>query len=553
MQSSVLLRFVASVALLSLVACGDSAAEDGSEPLPIPSGSSSGGGEGGEGGEGGAGGGTTTSTGIGGAGACEGTGAVVAEDGAEDRFLLRGTIIAPSGPLTGEVLVEGNTITCVAASCASQAGANGATVIVTDGVISAGLIDTHNHALFNFLDEDDWTPTVAFGNHEDWKSDDPMYAAALDAKQYFNMDTGAPTNPPATVRYSCEIMKYAETRALISGTTSVVGAPGAVNRSCYKTVARTVDTTQNGLGFDRIQTSLGVPTASTGNTVCNNFDSGSTDAYVVHIAEGIDGGVANEFNQLGTVTQNQPNGAGCLYNPKTTIVHGTDMSSAQFDVMAQNQMGLSWSPRSNVFLYGLGTDLSKTTDIPLVLSKNIVVALSPDWTLGGSQNLLDEMRFADRVDDQVFGDILGAAELHDMVTFNAARVLGLDNHLGSIAVGRRADIAIYLSQGLTPYEAVLAATPRETVLVMVDGRVLYADAALETIAPSNTICEPFEACCRPKVLCIAESGHPAADQLDQTYAEFSQVLEDAMVAYDALNFSPYKFAPISPVLKCGPY
>jgi hypothetical protein len=345
-------------------------------------------------------------------------------------------------------------------------------------------------------------------------------------------------------------MKYAETRALISGTTSVLGAPGAVNRSCYASVARTIDTTQNDLGQDNVQTALGVPQAATADGVCDNLADGTTDSYVIHIAEGVSGNVRSEFTQLGTVTQNQPSGANCLYDEKTVVVHGTDMTEAQFDTMAQNGMQLVWSPKSNVFLYGGGTDLSKTTNIPAVLARGINVALAPDWTLGGSANLLDELRFAARVDDEVFGDLLDPADLHDMVTFNAARVLGLDNVIGSIAPGRRADIAIYLSQGLSPYEAVLAASPRETVLVMVDGRILYADAALEAVAPSNAICEPFEACCRPKVLCIAETDG-AEDGLDETFEEFSSRLETAMQAYDALDFSEWDFAPIAPVLRCG--
>ena len=77
--------------------------------------------------------------------------------------------------------------------------------------------------------------------------------------------------------------------------------------------------------------------------------------------------------------------------------------------MAARGMSLVWSPRSNVFLYGGGTDLTKTTNIPLALAKGINVALAPDWSIGGSQNLLDELRFADQVDDTVWGNVIYAA------------------------------------------------------------------------------------------------------------------------------------------------
>ena len=129
--------------------------------------------------------------------------------------------------------------------------------------------------------------------------------------------------------------------------------------------------------------------------MCQNFVDMDTDAYVIHIAEGTNQSARDELEDLRTVTTQD----GCLHDPRTTIVHGTAFNDPEFQVVADAGMGISWSPRSNVFLYGSGTDLTKTTDIPLALSKGITVAISPDWSIGGSENLLAEMRFADLVDN----------------------------------------------------------------------------------------------------------------------------------------------------------
>jgi len=53
-------------------------------------------------------------------------------------------------------------------------------------------------------------------------------------------------------------------------------------------------------------------------------------------------------------------------------------------IMADHGMGLVWSPRSNVFLYGAGTDYTKTTDVKMAVGLGIHVARATDWALVGS-------------------------------------------------------------------------------------------------------------------------------------------------------------------------
>ncbi len=112
--------------------------------------------------------------------------------------------------------------------------------------------------------------------------------------------------------YRCE--KYAEIKALAAGAMSFLLAPGAT-RSCFASLARTIDTPQNDQGADRIQTGISVPSETTAQSVCNNVAFGSTDAYVVHVAEGINQSALNEFASL------SGRAGGCVLSPRTTIVH----------------------------------------------------------------------------------------------------------------------------------------------------------------------------------------------------------------------------------------
>lgn len=463
----------------------------------------------------------------------------LASTGQPGHLLLRGTVVTPDQIIEGEVLVDGDTISCVAASCSAAPTYAQATVVETRGIIFPGLIDTHNHVLFDTFDETDWAPTMAYGNHNQW-TNEARYSAMLDAKQYLNGEAGSPVN------YGCELDKYGELKALVAGTTSIVGAANPSNRTCFGTLARTIDQSPNGLGADKVQIATLFPDVSAADGVCTNFADGDTAAYLIHVAEGVDPTAKKEFATLNTVTTTD----GCLYAPQTAIVHGTALDDADFSTMAAHQMSLVWSPRSNVFLYGAGTDLTKTANIPLALSKGINVALAPDWSIGGSQNLLDELRFADQVDNTVWGNVLTPKMLVQMVTTHAARVLGLQAVLGSIEVGKKADLMVIGGNRCTPYDALLASTPSDVRLVMVGGKALYGDAALQALGPAIPGCEAMNVCGTDKFVCVAAASQTATDKFGQTFADIQTTLSAALSDYDALNLTGWDFSPVTPVVRC---
>ena len=451
-------------------------------------------------------------------------------------LLLRGTVVTPDQVFQGEVLITGDTITCAAATCAAPSGA---TIVDTHGTIFPGLIDAHNHILFDIFDETDWSPSMSYNNHNQWTSE-ARYGAMVDAKQYLNGESGSPAD------FGCEMNKYGELKGLVAGTTSILGAANPTNRACYGSLSRTIDQTPNDLGADKMQVATLFPNASSADGVCDNFAELKTEAYVIHVAEGVDQTARNEFNTLGTVTTVD----GCLYDGKTTIVHGTALEGTQLDVMATHGMSLVWSPRSNVFLYGAGTDFTKTTNIPLALSKGLNVALAPDWSLGGSQNLLDELRFADLVDNNAWGDVLTPKMLTQMVTINAATALGLEATLGSIEPGKKADLMVIAGDSCDPYEALLAATPAEVKLVLVGGVALYGESGLKALGPAAPGCEDLDVCAASKFVCVAEAGGTSTNKFGQTLAEIQTALSGAIASYDALNLSAWKFAPITPLVRC---
>ncbi|MCA9632977.1 MAG: amidohydrolase family protein [Myxococcales bacterium] len=545
---------------------GDIVAGSGGDAGTAGSGASGGtGASGGAGATGGAGGssGSAGSSGNGGIGGV-GPDATIT-DGAEDRILLTGLVVTPDQAFDGQVLVEGEDITCVemGTGCEGQSGASGATRIDTNGIILPGLIDTHNHIFFDLFNDDDWVPNLPsscstvddcvagasyycrsnrcdcvdsvcrYKNHNQWNQE-AEYALMLDYKQCFEDVTGKPIWCPIKYddagKLACELDKWGELKGMIAGTTSIVGLPAATNYPCVASLSRSIDVKQNDLPDDKIQaSSLGPPADAT--SYCTNYSDGTTDAFLVHAGEGVDATALAEWDDLNTLG----NPVGCLIDPKTTVTHGTAFTKTQFDVMGAVGMKLTWSPASNVALYG------KTTDIPTALDSGVLVSIAPDWSMGGSQNLLDELRFADNWDNSRWNDRLSPEDLVRMATVNAAEVLGLQDVLGSIKVGLKADLFVIGGDTSRPFDSVLAATPRDVRLVMVGGRALFGDDQLELAGPASPGCETFTACGRNKFLCVAEDS--SADKLAQTRADIEGILNAALQDLDTV--------PELPASDCG--
>jgi 5-methylthioadenosine/S-adenosylhomocysteine deaminase len=176
--------------------------------------------------------------------------------------------------------------------------------------------------------------------------------------------------------------------------------------------------------------------------------------------------------------------------------------------------------------------------------------VAPDWSIGGSQNMLDEMRFADKVDNLVWGDVITPKMLVQMATTHPAKALGLSGVIGSIAAGLKADLMVIDGDPSAPYDAVLAATPKEVRLVLVGGVPLYGDGVLKATGPTSPGCEDVGVCGRCKFMCVAAASTAATDKFDQTYADIEAAISSGLAGYDALKLTQWTFSPITPLVKC---
>lgn len=499
------------------------------------------------------------------------TGGAELTPGDPNKILLKGVVVTPDQAFVGQVLVVGTKIVCARAGdeCEGMAEASGASVIVTNGVIAPGMIDTHNHILFDIFNDDDWLPSKSYQNATQWSDakNEPRYGAMVDTKQCLENSSAKPKEWCDNTKYGsttgnikCEMNKWGELKGLISGTTSIVGLPGT-EASCFGTLARSIDTSYNliaedlgtGTKQDFVQTSaLFPPSNASAETACKNIASGKTKAYLIHCGEGIDEKTYAQFDKLASIpptsTEVDP---GCLLDSATTITHGTAFDRfpgrTEFETMASKGMKLTWSPKSNFALYG------ETTLIPKAKAAGLLISLAPDWSLGGSQNMLDELAFASAWDNDNWGDILTSQDIVTMATKNAAAVVALEGTIGEIKEGYLADLFIVGGTDKAPFDDIIASKPKDVRLVMVGGRVLYGDAHLISLGHPSPPCETVDVCGVSKFACVADAG--GGTKYEQTMADIKSVIETALTESDTARRAVYPdqnydFAPIAPLVIC---
>jgi 5-methylthioadenosine/S-adenosylhomocysteine deaminase len=405
------------------------------------------------------------------------------------KFVLKGTIVNADGALNGEMVIDGDTIACVAATCTEPPGAT--VITVTSAYIFPGFIDAHNHVAYNFLPK--WNAPKVYQRRAQWQVS-PSYKTFK--KPY---DDNKKT-------LFCEMVKYGELKALLSGVTTIQGtSPGS---ACINVLIRNAENqNQLKLPANYIRTYI-LDISSFKETI--NWSV--TKSFVVHIAEGAQGDPASlkEFQIL----QNKN-----LLTSSTAIIHGTAFGDAEFQKMGQAGAKLVWSPESNLRLY------NQTTNIPLALQHGVPVSLGVDWNPSGSDTLFDELRVASQVNSEVFHNAIPPSDWIKMITVNPAKALALDGQIGELKQGLKADITVLSANDTDPTQSLLKTHLQDVQMVWVGGALLYGSESILQ-ALKKDACEPLLVHGSKKRLCV-DNPSATVPKSDETLAVITQKLQNA--------------------------
>lgn len=142
-------------------------------------------------------------------------------------------------------------------------------------------------------------------------------------------------------------------------------------------------------------------------------------------------------------------------------VHCTKAVLPDFRLLAKKAAGAVVCPRSNLYLQ------NGAADIRGLLDANVTVAIGTDSLASNSDlDLLAEARAAREAEPS-----LVAEELLRMMTVSGARVLGLQDHFGTITAGKQADLAIHRISTDDPVRAIIDEAGRSTVEAVMSGGV----------------------------------------------------------------------------------
>jgi hypothetical protein len=408
-------------------------------------------------------------------------------------LLISGDVLAPDRVLhRGQILIDSaGLIRCVSCDCSDRIAGNDPHRLRCGGVISPGLINTHDHIGYSHnapLGE----LLERYEHRHDWR---------LGLRGHRALEFSGGATPADIIAH--------ELRFVLGGATAAVSGGG------QRGLLRNLDSSDTGESiWGQPVESDTFPLADAAGilrtTGCNYGehpthpeDIANLDAYVSHIGEGIDTEASNEI----TCTSS---GALDLLSPQTAIVHAVALTAPQAQAIADEHAWVIWSPRSNLALYG------NTAPVTLLANLGVGIALGTDWLATGSMNLLRELACADELNGRYFSDRFSDADLWRMVTMHAAFAAGRERGLGMLRPGHLADIAIFETARGLDHRAVIAATPREVVLILRGGRAIYGDAELlESEAFGASACERLDVCGIARRVCVKKEtgiGLPEVEQ-----------------------------------------
>jgi 5-methylthioadenosine/S-adenosylhomocysteine deaminase len=422
-----------------------------------------------------------------------------------ESIALGGQILTDDGPVRGWLTIEGGQITAI-----SSRKPHASQTLVTDGVILPGLIDLHGHPEFNVFAP--WEPPKSFLNRYAWRAS-PAY------KQLIR----EPQDQLLSVLPSGTQLRYAEIRALVGGATAIQGASGRT-QGAVESLVRNVDGVI--FGEHHARSAIDLPSSLTSRggddlkKILDGITAKDVNAFYVHLAEGKRDNQRSidEFDHLVHLN---------ALTDATIIIHGSAMTRDQLGDAADGGAKLVWSPQSNLRLYGETTRISDALDVGLP------VALGADWLPSGSTSLLAEMKVARQ--ELINQDSpVGAKDLVEMVTSGAAKIASLGDKLGSLQVGRPADVLVLARCDPDPYESVCAATPNEVELVLIGGNLAYGRTDwVQTLAqdPADDRLEPVLAWGRQMLLDTSYEEQPDGDPVPR----LEQLRDDLTSAYPQLG------------------
>ena len=214
----------------------------------------------------------------------------------------------------------------------------------------------------------------------------------------------------------------------------------------------------------------------------------------IHVAE-TEREVAESRDRLGLTPVQLLGELGCFRVP-VVAAHGIYVDATDQRLLREGSVSIAHNPSSNLKL------ANGIAPVQTLLEQGINVSLGTDGAASNNNlNLFEEMHLAALLQKWLRRDAeaLPARQVLRMATIQGAKALGLETQIGSLEVGKRADLIMidaaqpHLAPRHDPIALlVYSAQAADVCIVMVDGKVLLEDRELKTLDPETVLTEASE-------------------------------------------------------------
>lgn len=175
-----------------------------------------------------------------------------------------------------------------------------------------------------------------------------------------------------------------------------------------------------------------------------------------------------------------------LLGPDIHLQHCWGISPAEIDILAETGTHVTHAPPG------------RSTPVIEMMARGINVAVTTDGTAPSrhfdmlqTARLFQSVQHVLRNHDRFF---FPPGKVLEMITIDAARALGMDDRIGSLEPGKKADLVVLdmAQPHLTPqwmpvHRLIHQSTGADVELVMVDGRILMEDRQVKTVDEAEAL------------------------------------------------------------------
>jgi cytosine/adenosine deaminase-related metal-dependent hydrolase len=183
--------------------------------------------------------------------------------------------------------------------------------------------------------------------------------------------------------------------------------------------------------------------------------------FITHLCEGFDEESMKGLEYLESL--------GCL-SDHCLLVHCLSFSDEEIEKTARAGASIAWCGASNMFMF------NTTCKIKKFIEAGVNVTIGTDSSHTGMYNMLAEIKYDRELYRSMYGEDLSAKKIFEMITINSAKAFWMEDEIGTLDAGKRADILVLKAAKDDPYENLVNAASSDIELLTKDGKPVWGEA-----------------------------------------------------------------------------